>query len=301
MLTFLFLFLFLFLLIQYSAADCPENSIEWHSHCYSFFNISTGFADAELKCNQNGSHLVSIHDGFTNALLSQEAAKNFCKSTETDFWIGATTLIALKTWNWTDGTTFDFTEWNKGEPKNISGSNCAALSTVDGYWTSQDCFKSKPFVCETANFLTTPLPRTTPSYPLNGNCSMGWFYIPQAHACYGANGGEHAFTWTAAQNYCESIGAQLPAIHSSAEVQYLDSLISAFWRNLWTGIVSVDGGKVWKNADGTPADFLKYGSWCEGHPFKNVTGERCVARFRPCYIDFDCITTIFDATCKKSL
>uniref|UniRef100_A0AC34FKQ1 C-type lectin domain-containing protein n=1 Tax=Panagrolaimus sp. ES5 TaxID=591445 RepID=A0AC34FKQ1_9BILA len=295
-------FIFLFLLIQNVGADCLPNETEWHSHCYSFYNISKGFADAELKCNQHGGHLASIHDGFTNALLAQEAKQKLLNSTEANFWIGATTLIELKSWNWTDGTNFDFNQWNKGEPQNISSSSCSAVSVAEGYWTTQDCFMSKSFVCETPNFFTATLLPTTPSsYPLNGNCSMGWFYIPQAHACYGANGGNHYLSWNAAQNYCESIGATLPSIHSFAEVQYLYSLISAFWRNLWTGIFSVDGGKIWKNADGTPADFLKYGTWCEGHPFKNVSGERCAAIFRPCYVDFDCTSTIFDATCKKSL
>uniref|UniRef100_A0A914Z6U5 C-type lectin domain-containing protein n=1 Tax=Panagrolaimus superbus TaxID=310955 RepID=A0A914Z6U5_9BILA len=197
------------------------------------------------------------------------------------------------TWNWTDGSLFDFTDWTKGEPKNISGSNCAALSTIDGFWTSQDCFKSKPFACQ--------LP-TTPSYPTSANCSMGWYYIPQAHACYGSKGGRsHILNWTASQDYCESFGAQLPSINTLAEFQYLQSFIYTYWKNLWTGIFSVDGGKHWKNSDNTSADdFTKLGLWCSGRPITNISGERCATVYAGCIFDNDC-SIGYDTICKKLL
>uniref|UniRef100_A0A914PT50 C-type lectin domain-containing protein n=1 Tax=Panagrolaimus davidi TaxID=227884 RepID=A0A914PT50_9BILA len=111
--------------------DCPPNATKWNSECYMFYLNSSGFADAELNCNQNGGHLASIHDGFTNALLPQEAYKRLHESTETDFWIGATNLMSGNSWNWTDGSLFDFKDWKTGEPQNTTGANCAVQSLND--------------------------------------------------------------------------------------------------------------------------------------------------------------------------
>uniref|UniRef100_A0A914ZBD7 C-type lectin domain-containing protein n=1 Tax=Panagrolaimus superbus TaxID=310955 RepID=A0A914ZBD7_9BILA len=300
MIAFIFLFL---ILIKYSAAECPSNTTEWQSSCFSFFNISTGFADAELRCKKVGGHLAAIHDGFTNALLAQEALNNFHESTQVDFWIGATNLIKPPMWNWTDGSPFDFTDWNKGEPQNTSGANCAAISTVDGYWTAQDCFKPKPFACQVPSSVYY-IP-TTPSYPANANCSMGWFYFPPTHSCYGANAGGFVGNWNAAETYCEDSKAQLPSIHSVAEFEYLTSLLYIDWANVWTGIFSIDNGRSWKASDNTSADFEKFGPWCPGRPLTNITGERCVAVGSiagiGCYYDYNSTDRSFHTVCKKPL
>uniref|UniRef100_A0A914Y4L4 C-type lectin domain-containing protein n=1 Tax=Panagrolaimus superbus TaxID=310955 RepID=A0A914Y4L4_9BILA len=207
-----------------AAAKCPSNTTEWQSSCFSFYANATGFADAELICAQTGGHLASIHDGFANALLAlkkilEEANKHFHESTITDFWIGATNLLGSKAWNWTDGSGIDFTDWKKGEPQNISGSNCAALSISDGYWTAEDCFKSKPFSCSTS---------TTPTYPLTANCSQGWTYFAPTHSCYGVNAGGPLNSWTVSENYCEKNVSHLPSIHSFAEYQFILSKFKYF-------------------------------------------------------------------------
>uniref|UniRef100_A0A914Q856 C-type lectin domain-containing protein n=1 Tax=Panagrolaimus davidi TaxID=227884 RepID=A0A914Q856_9BILA len=123
----------------------------------------------------------ACHNLKCNNRISEEAIKALHKSTETDFWIGATNLMKPPTWNWTDNTPFDFTDWKKGEPQNISGNSCAALSMTDGYWTAQDCFMSKPFACSTVNIVpTTPI-----TYPDYVNCTEGFIYFKSTHLCYG--------------------------------------------------------------------------------------------------------------------
>uniref|UniRef100_A0AC35G879 C-type lectin domain-containing protein n=1 Tax=Panagrolaimus sp. PS1159 TaxID=55785 RepID=A0AC35G879_9BILA len=209
------------LLIAKIVATCPTNSVKWNSQCFTFFENSTGFADAELYCEQSGGYLASIHDGFLNDLLSQEGGKRFNKSTESDFWIGATNLMKPPTWNWTDGSIFDFTDWRKGEPQNISGANCAALSAIDGLWAVQDCFLKKSFVCSSPNIIaatTTPSPITYPNYV---NCSEGYVYFPPTHSCY-------AYSFLA-QSF------------------------------IWLGLYSVDGENSFKWSDGTPLNYTDWG------------------------------------------
>uniref|UniRef100_A0AC35F6N4 C-type lectin domain-containing protein n=1 Tax=Panagrolaimus sp. PS1159 TaxID=55785 RepID=A0AC35F6N4_9BILA len=265
---------FLLLIFKTTEASCPLNTVEWNSNCFSFISYSTGFEDAELKCTNFGGHLASIHDGFTNGLLAQEAKNNFSESTEADFWIGATNLMKPPTWNWTDGTPFDFTDWKKGEPQNTTGLNCAALSINDGFWSAQDCFKAKLFVSNVPS---------TPTYPISYNCSEG--------------------SWTAAENNCQNLGGHLPSIHSFEEFHFILSYVFASWNNIWTGLYSPEGGRTWTNSDGSVSDYLKAGNWCLGFP-SDSAGQRCAligqSKNLGCYWDEDCNSFKSPSICKKS-
>uniref|UniRef100_A0AC35FCI9 C-type lectin domain-containing protein n=1 Tax=Panagrolaimus sp. PS1159 TaxID=55785 RepID=A0AC35FCI9_9BILA len=282
----------LFLLIENLKADCPPNFIEWNSNCFSFFNNSTGFADAELSCKNTGGHLASIHDGFTNALLAQEAVKRFHESTETDFWIGATNLMKPPIWNWTDGTFFDFNDWKKGEPQNISGNGCAALSMSDGFWTAQDCFKSKPFACSSVNVVaTTPI-----TYPDYINCTEGFVYLKPSHSCYGNSNTKNVLGWRDGQLHCEGLGGNLASIHSYEEEIFIKTFVYFIQEYVWIGLYSVDQNKHFQWSDGTPIDYL---DWINGRPFTNHSGCTVlgVDGFRD---DFEC-TVEKKVLCKISV
>ena len=58
------------LLIPVCFGACPHGGYEWRSKCYIFDKKPTGFPEAEAKCNTLGGHLASIHDGFTNAVIT---------------------------------------------------------------------------------------------------------------------------------------------------------------------------------------------------------------------------------------
>uniref|UniRef100_A0A914P4V3 C-type lectin domain-containing protein n=1 Tax=Panagrolaimus davidi TaxID=227884 RepID=A0A914P4V3_9BILA len=283
------------LLIAKIVATCPTNSVKWNSQCFTFFDNSTGFADAELICEQIGGYLASIHDGFLNDLLSQEGGKRFNKSTESDFWIGATNLMKPPTWNWTDGSIFDFTDWRKGEPQNISGVNCAALSTIDGLWAAQDCFLKKSFVCASPNIIaatTTPSPVTYPNYV---NCSEGYVYFPPTHSCYGAwyHPNTTLSVWQDALEYCEKQGGDLVSVHSFAEDQLVKSYVFVAQSFVWLGLYSVDGENSFKWSDGTP---LNYTDWGQNQPSRNQSS--CVAEGGDGFHDFPCDAKLY-TLCKK--
>uniref|UniRef100_A0A914Z5M7 C-type lectin domain-containing protein n=1 Tax=Panagrolaimus superbus TaxID=310955 RepID=A0A914Z5M7_9BILA len=248
MLVFTFLLLFLF----QANASCPSgNVVEWNSNCYIFQTNVTEFASAEISCKLMAGNLVSVHDAFTNALLAGEAINYFQQSTENDFWIGGTLLMHAGNWSWIDNSIFDFIDWNKGEPQNISGNGCISVSTVNGAWSSQDCFKAKPYICNVAS--TTP-PPTNPSYL---NCSLGWTYFQPTGSCYGVempNPGK--LNWTAAEEYCEKSGAHLTSIHSWEEYSFIETFDAFAWNgHFWIGMFSNDGGKTWMYTDGTPYDY----------------------------------------------
>jgi len=125
--------------------SCPEGSVKWKSNCYLFEPTQTAFIVAEAQCANFGGHLTSIHDGFTNNFIAQNAGLHFKQSSVTDFWIGGSDMASFETWTWTDGSNFVFTEWNHN--KNATGEDCLSQSILDGRWNAQDCFKRKPYVC----------------------------------------------------------------------------------------------------------------------------------------------------------
>uniref|UniRef100_A0AC34QUA1 C-type lectin domain-containing protein n=1 Tax=Panagrolaimus sp. JU765 TaxID=591449 RepID=A0AC34QUA1_9BILA len=124
---------------------CPAGSLKWMSLCLRFEKNSSAFIIAEDNCVNFGGHLVSIHDGFTNNFIAQNAGLYFNSNSETEYWIGGSDMYTLKNWTWTDGTPFVFNEWN--HQKNATGEDCIGQSLADGRWNADNCFNKKPYVC----------------------------------------------------------------------------------------------------------------------------------------------------------
>uniref|UniRef100_A0A914Y5Q3 C-type lectin domain-containing protein n=1 Tax=Panagrolaimus superbus TaxID=310955 RepID=A0A914Y5Q3_9BILA len=150
--------------IQICFSSCPTGtnaSFTNPNNCYLFVSKKLEFITAEGYCRENGGHLTSISNAFDNMFLSQEAASNIKNNTEGDFWIGGTNELIPGTWTWMDGSPFTFTDWMKGQPENVSISNCAVSSILTSLWTAEDCFKSKTFVCLIPSLISTTTTTTT--------------------------------------------------------------------------------------------------------------------------------------------
>ena len=91
--------------------NCPTGTIQSLSGntCWLLVSNALDFITAEKYCQNNGGHLTSIHNGFDNAQLT-DAAKTQFPGAEL-FAIGGSDLQDRQTWNWTDGSTVDFTDW----------------------------------------------------------------------------------------------------------------------------------------------------------------------------------------------
>uniref|UniRef100_A0A914QYK5 C-type lectin domain-containing protein n=1 Tax=Panagrolaimus davidi TaxID=227884 RepID=A0A914QYK5_9BILA len=257
-------------------AECPNGTLEWQGSCFFFETNATGFAAAEENCVKIGGHLVSIHDAFTDALL------------------------ARGNWSWMDGTLMDFTDWASEEPKNVTGNNCATLSQIDGFWRSDNCFKSKPFICkiEKTEPSTTTLKTTTTAtkYPIYANCTFPFIYFEPTHSCYGVGNFTGTMSWTTGEAYCEEFGAHLTSIHSYDERRFLGSMVYTAHEGFWTGAFSNDGGKSWAWSDRTPWD---YNPWISGYPALHTSA--CGTLWGGGITDNWCNNTGFQIICKKGL
>ena len=263
-------------------AACPNNGYQWQSNCYYFQTNATDFPEAERNCVMLGGHLVSIHDSFTNALLTGHFRG------VNDYWIGLSNIKTSKKLAWIDGTKVDFTDWDKNQPGNVTGIKCASVTLKSGLWKVESCFQQKAYVCEIAGgasgstavppMTTTqgggnPTPSTTGS---TGQCTGNATYYQPTNSCYSVyfTSDPDSKPWNASETFCQSIGGHLASIHSQDEFNFIMNFNypanAEYWP--WIGLFSNDNEQTFQWSDGTPMDFLP---WGPGEPYVD-TNFNCV-------------------------
>uniref|UniRef100_A0A914Q2B9 C-type lectin domain-containing protein n=1 Tax=Panagrolaimus davidi TaxID=227884 RepID=A0A914Q2B9_9BILA len=184
--------------------------------------------------------------------------EKFTDSTSDDFWIGANRLQTPGIWGWIDGSAFTFTDWDKGQPQNVTGADCGAVKIQSGLWSAKDCFMQKPFVCAvaalnaestttialtttttqvTSTTTTSTKATTTTIRPKPKNCPISWTY-------YNLTGFYLAY-------YTEADGST--------------------YNNAAIGFYTEDDNAHWQWTDGTPFDFP---NWSPPEP-NNPGVENC--------------------------
>jgi len=106
--------------------DCPEQWLMFGSNCYKYPEGDTAnWADAESKCQSllAGAHLASIHSAEEMQFVRDNVPTDHTVASW--IWLGATNLNGEGSWTWTDGSSWDYTDWYPGQPDNLGGSeNC---------------------------------------------------------------------------------------------------------------------------------------------------------------------------------
>ena len=91
------------------------------------------FSAAEAWCVEQGSHLASIHSDWEN-----EVAYTKCGG---ECWIGLECIDKDQyDYEWMDGSDWDYTNWNEGEPNNWQNTDedCVHLYS-NGEWNDNQC------------------------------------------------------------------------------------------------------------------------------------------------------------------
>jgi len=114
---------------------CPAGWKSKFGNCYKwFFTAQKTWQDAETDCNNQGAHLISIHDDAENEFIS--------KTVKGTVWTGGRKLRirGREGWVWSDGTPWDFgtvREW---------GGECAA--TFNKLASGWDCNERRLYICK---------------------------------------------------------------------------------------------------------------------------------------------------------
>merc|ERR1711872_130052 len=108
---------------------CPDRWVVYGSHCYRMYLELHSWSDAESKCQQVGGHLASIHNYNEHEFIFKLANNH-------TVWIGGSDEGNIKNWTWSDGTKWQYTNWNKNEPNNYNNEEeCAEISDdYEGKW-----------------------------------------------------------------------------------------------------------------------------------------------------------------------
>ncbi|XP_028447819.1 galactose-specific lectin nattectin-like [Perca flavescens] len=133
------------LLTAYGAPACPPDWTQFGSRCFSFNIQPKTWIDAETFCLTAGGNLASIHSAEEHKFIRDFI--NQVSVTNTFSWIGGTDAVKEGTWLWSDGSKFDFINFNAGEPNNGAAENCLLIYFGVTGWYDGSCTSQFSFVC----------------------------------------------------------------------------------------------------------------------------------------------------------
>ncbi|XP_065145819.1 ladderlectin-like [Paramisgurnus dabryanus] len=127
-------------------------------------------------------------------------------------------------------------------------------------------------------------------------CPNGW--TPFGVQCYKFF--PQSVNWATAEKSCQSIDANLASVRSTAEQNFLLSLLVSATTRAWTGGHDGEVEGQWLWSDGSQFDFT---NWCSGEPNNNGGSENCLEINKStnrCWNDESCSSTI-SYICAKPL
>nr|XP_046236153.1 galactose-specific lectin nattectin [Scatophagus argus] len=124
---------------------CPYGWSRYGEHCFMFIDSEKTWIEAEGYCLFEGGNLASIHSQEENHFIQALTRGDTHDFPET--WIGGHDAIHQCFWMWTDGSKFDYDNW-EDECEKDTMEHCLKMNY--GYkreWKSAFCNGTLPFVC----------------------------------------------------------------------------------------------------------------------------------------------------------
>ncbi|KAL0968618.1 hypothetical protein UPYG_G00269230 [Umbra pygmaea] len=120
---------------------------EINSRYFTYNSTPRSWVEAEKYCRAIGGNLASVHSAGEYDAIRQLVARSTGGNPAT--WIGGTDIYQDRTWFWSDGTRFDYANWNGGEPNNANGREpCIQINAGAGHqWNDLSCGQTLPSVC----------------------------------------------------------------------------------------------------------------------------------------------------------
>lgn len=129
-----------------ACATTYANEFGGHRYARTPGGSQRKFDESEVRCAQDGGHLVKIETAAENAFVNSLRAGSRA-------WIGLDDRANEGTFVWHDGDVLqgsDYTDWSPGEPNNQNGmgigGDCGELA--DNQWYDNRCDANQQFICE---------------------------------------------------------------------------------------------------------------------------------------------------------
>ncbi|PIC38777.1 hypothetical protein B9Z55_010675 [Caenorhabditis nigoni] len=174
-------FAFFIFLPVLTNAQCNPGSVYSNNRRFTLFPAQVDFKTAESICMVSNGHLASVHNTIDNNFLAQQAQKYVSGSSS--IWLGAKSyssdLNDSNSWNWTDGTQFNYQNYQSGQPESLETQACMQMSASNGKWRTSSCINYAPFICEYE--IALPTTCTPPNYY---SCPSGYYYYQRSKSCF---------------------------------------------------------------------------------------------------------------------
>jgi hypothetical protein len=124
-------------LLSVSASATP---ITWsfNGHTYEYFTGNgISWSDAQAAATAAGGYLATLTSADENRWVYDNIVPGGLQGQSAQAWIGGE-RNANGGWQWVTGETWSFTNWEPGEPNNVSGVEFGATINRYGTWTWND-------------------------------------------------------------------------------------------------------------------------------------------------------------------
>ncbi|XP_065253524.1 dromaiocalcin-1-like [Emys orbicularis] len=134
------------------ARPCPRGWFSFQDDCYGYFPEKLSWERAKARCQSfgNGAHLAAIHSEEEHDAVAGFIARSQ-RHDDDDVWIGLHIPVQRQSWSWVDGSTVDYSAWEKQKSYySLKGEHCAVLEEDTGFmtWDNDSCNDRNPFVCK---------------------------------------------------------------------------------------------------------------------------------------------------------
>ncbi|CAH1796424.1 unnamed protein product, partial [Owenia fusiformis] len=125
---------------------CDNGWSEFEGYCYFGVDINFDWQAGDDYCANLGAHLTSILSEAEDDFVYNLAVSSAITGT---FWIGFNDINVERMFEWKDGSTIPYENWEHGEPNGGASQNCTRMQLSEAWeWEDKDCVYEKQFICK---------------------------------------------------------------------------------------------------------------------------------------------------------